>query len=82
MPGEGLTTEERDLLREITASVDRGAFAMACDGSARPVAGRLRRGGLVDWKGESWGSSFFAPSAAGRAALATPPQDRAEEGRR
>lgn len=52
------------LLRE---SYDHGAFAVACDGKDRALAHALEKAGLADWKGTSWGSSFWAITDKGRA---------------
>jgi hypothetical protein len=64
-----LTEKQRELLAELKASDDRGAFCMACDGSVRATAHEIEKLGLAAWKGSSWGSQYWAITPAGRAAL-------------
>jgi hypothetical protein len=66
----GMTTEEIRVLTYLQDAADRGAFALACDGSDRAPAHKLDRAGLAEWHGTNWGSSFWSITDAGRAALA------------
>lgn len=58
------------MLRE---SQDHGMFAVICDGSRRNAANQLHALGLAEWKGHSFGSSWFAITDAGRAAITAEP---------
>ncbi len=58
------------LLLTLRESQDHGAFALACDGKDRATAHALEQAGLASWRGESWGSSFWSITDAGREAIA------------
>lgn len=64
-----MTEYQRRLLLELQQSSLRGAFAVACDGPDRKPAHDLEKLGYADWKGESWGSSFWGITEAGITAL-------------
>lgn len=60
-----MTEEAKRLLADLRESRDRGAFAVACDGrDRRAAAHELERLGLAEWKGTSFGSSFWSATNA------------------
>lgn len=70
-----MTPDELALLRELKQTADQpDGFAMACDGKDRAKAHALEKIGLADWKGTSWGSSFWAITEEGQKLLAELPQ--------
>jgi hypothetical protein len=65
-----MTEHQRRLLLELQQSALRGAFAVACDGPDRKPAHDLERLGYAEWRGESFGSSFWSVTQNGLTALA------------
>ncbi len=68
-----MTDKEWCLLLTMRESQDHGAFAVACDGKDRAPAHALEKSGYATWRGESWGSSFWAITDAGRKFIETTP---------
>jgi len=69
MEAQAVTKDQRRLLENLKDTKDRGAFALACDGAPRAVAHELTKLGYAEWKGTSWGSSFWAITESGEKAL-------------
>lgn len=55
-----MSPEAKSLLHLLITSRESGAFAVACDGPDRAPAHELEVLGLAEWKGTSFGSSFYA----------------------
>lgn len=55
-----LSEAQKFLLGALYESKVNGAFGIACDGERRQVAHKLEDLGLVNWRGTSWGSSFYS----------------------
>lgn len=66
MAPRDLSDEQWLLLLEMRESQDHGAFSVACDGKRRDPANQLAAKGYADWRGTSWGSSFYAITNTGR----------------
>lgn len=64
-----MTEDQRRLLEDLNETRDREAFALACDGKPRATAHELTKLGFAEWKGTSYGSSFWAITDAGVSAL-------------
>jgi hypothetical protein len=60
-----MTDEHVELLRILGDS--KGY--VACDGKHRTIAHSLEDAGFAEWKGESWGSSFWAITDSGKSEL-------------
>lgn len=53
-------------IRLLQRLVQSDAYAMACDGNLLPIAHDLEGKGLIEWRGDNWGSKFFSATDAGR----------------
>lgn len=60
-----MSKEEWELLGQLFDCHKRGAFAQACDGKSRAIAHMLEKRGYAEWKGTSYGSSFWAITGIG-----------------
>jgi hypothetical protein len=64
-----LTTSQRHVLTCLASTDKGGGFALACHGEDRAAAHALEKMGLAEWRGESFGSSFWSITDAGVALL-------------
>lgn len=55
-----MSPEAKVLLGQLVDAYTRGSFAQACDGKDQEAAHELEELGLAEWKGISFGSSFYA----------------------
>lgn len=59
--------DQKRLLADLAQTRRGGSFALACDGKPRATAHELTKLGFAEWRGISFGSSFWAITDAGMA---------------